>query len=315
MKKLARKTVILSACVATMAFAIPSRSMAREGQPSDQQQEQQSQNQQNQQNPQQQNQSSPQQPPAPAAGQEPANTDASHPASTSGQNQPGLTFKEKQNIEHEKETGTSKDRVLWMMPNFLTIENADQVPPLTTEQKFATVGRGLIDPWEFGIMAVGAGIEQASNSIPEYGQGFQGYAKRYATAYADNAVENVIASAVLPSLLHQDPRYYQLGHGGFAKRTLHAFSRLFITRTDSGGEQFNYSEVLGAGMAAAISDYGYHPQGDRSFGNVAGVWGTQMGWDLSMYMLKEFWPDLRRLHEHHHHTEPTPQTDQPPPIQ
>jgi hypothetical protein len=331
MKKLARKTAVLFLWFGAMAFALPSRGMAQEAQPPDQQQEQQSQNQSNQQNPQQQNQPSPQQTPAPGAGQQPANADTSHPAATSGRqpttgsssqsgstqnpNQPGLTTKEKENIEHEKETGTSKDRVLWMMPNFLTIENADQVPPLTTEQKFATVGRGLIDPWEFGIMALGAGIEQASNSIPEYGQGFQGYAKRYVTAYADNAVENVMASAVLPSLLHQDPRYYQLGHGGFAKRTLHAFSRLFITRTDSGGEQFNASEVLGAGMAAAISDYGYHPQGDRSFGNVANVWGTQMGWDLSMYMLKEFWPDLRHFREHHHHGDQAPLSDQPPPIQ
>jgi hypothetical protein len=217
--------------------------------------------------------------------------------------QPGLTTKEQQNIEHEQKTGTSNDRLFWVLPNFLTIESADTVPPLTVREKFETQVRGLIDPSEFVLMAIVAGLGQASDSIPQYGQGFEGYAKRYATAYADNAVENMMSSAVLPSLLHQDPRYYQLGHGGFARRSWHAFSRLFVTRSDSGKDQFNYSEVFGAGMAAAISDYGYHPSGDQSAGNVANVWGTQMGLDLMTYMVKEFWPDLRRRFERKHQPE------------
>jgi hypothetical protein len=241
------------------------------------------------------------QPPAePAPPEQPAAGSATHPTQT----QSGMTTKEQQNVEHEKETGTSKDRLFWALPNFMTIENADKVPPLTVRQKFETTARGLIDPSEFVLMTVVAGLGQASNSIPEYGQGFDGYAKRYVTAYADNAVENMMSSAVLPSLLHQDPRYYQLGHGGFARRTFHAFSRLFITRSDSGKDQFNCSEVFGAGMAAAISDYGYHPAGDQSIGNVANVWGTQMGWDFFTYMIKEFWPDLRRKGEKWHRTGP-----------
>jgi hypothetical protein len=220
--------------------------------------------------------------------------------------QPGLTTKEAENVEHEQESGTSKDRLFWVFPNFLTIEMTDQVPPLTVREKFETQVRGLIDPSEFVLTAIVAGLGQASNSIPEYGQGFEGYAKRYVTAYADNAVENMMSSAVLPSLLHQDPRYYQLGHGGFARRTWHAFSRLFITRSDAGQDQFNFSEVFGAGMAAVISDYGYHPSGDQSAGNVANVWGTQMGLDYMTYMLKEFWPDLRRKFERKHRSEPAP---------
>ena len=239
-------------------------------------------------------------PQTPTGSQQPAVEPTSEkpaPGVASQPPQPGLTTKEKQNLEHEQETGTSKDRLFWVLPNFLTIESTDKVPPLTVRQKFETTVRGLIDPSEFVLQAVVAGLGQASNSIPEYGQGFEGYAKRYATAYADNAVENVMSSAVLPSLLRQDPRYYQLGHGGFTRRTLHAFSRLFITRSDSGKDQFNFSEVFGAGMAAVISDYGYHPSGDQSAGNVANVWGTQMGLDYMTYMIKEFWPDLRRRFE------------------
>jgi hypothetical protein len=182
------------------------------------------------------------------------------------------------------------------MPNFLTMENTENIPPLTSGDKFKVVGRSLIDPSEFVLIGFVAGLGQASNSNPSYGQGAQGYGKRYATAYADNAIENFIASAVLPSLLHQDPRYYQLGHGGFLRRTGHALSRVVMTRSDSGRSQFNYSEVFGAGMAAAISTYSYHPESERGVGTVISVWGTQIGWDVGTYMLKEFWPDLRRKH-------------------
>lgn len=189
---------------------------------------------------------------------------------------------------------TSHDRLFWALPNFLTVEDADKVPPLTSGQKFKLVARGVFDPAEFVLIAFVAGLGQASDSDPSYGQGAQGYAKRYGTAYGDNAIENFMAYAVFPSVLHQDPRYYQLGHGGFRKRAVHALSRVVLTRSDSGQTQFNYSEILGAGTAAAISTYAYHPQSERSFGNVATVWASQMGWDVATYMVKEFWPDLRK---------------------
>jgi hypothetical protein len=236
---------------------------------------------------------------SPAATQAPA---AKQPQP--GQAQAGSSTKEQKNIQHEQETGTSKDRLFWTMPNFLTMENTENIPPLTSGDKFKVVGRSLIDPSEFVLIGFVAGLGQASNSNPSYGQGAQGYGKRYATAYADNAIENFIASAVLPSLLHQDPRYYQLGHGGFLRRTGHALSRVVMTRSDSGRSQFNYSEVFGAGMAAAISTYSYHPESERGVGTVISVWGTQIGWDVGTYMLKEFWPDLRRKHHRNQQDNP-----------
>lgn len=239
-----------------------------------------------------QNQSQQQPSPAAEAGASQSATSQRQPA----QPQPGMSAKEQKNIQHEKDTGTSKDRILWTLPNFLTLEDAENIPPLTSGQKFKVVGRSLIDPSEFVLIGFVAGLGQASNSDPSYGQGAQGYGKRYATAYADNAIENFMASAALPSLLHQDPRYYQLGRGGFLKRAGHAISRVVITRSDRGQEQFNYSEVFGAGIAAAISTYSYHPAQDKNFGTVAKVWSTQIGWDVGTYMLKEFWPDLRRKH-------------------
>lgn len=240
------------------------------------------------------NPSQSQQQPPPVA--QPGTTQSAAAKPPPGQKQPGVSTKEQQNIQHEKDTGTSKDRILWTLPNFLTLEDAENIPPLTSGQKFKVVGRSLIDPSEFVLIGFVAGLGQASDSDPSYGQGAQGYGKRYALAYADNAIENFMASAALPSLLHQDPRYYQLGHGGFLKRAGHAISRVVLTRSDSGQTQFNYSEVFGAGMAAAISTYSYHPAQDKNFGTVVSVWGTQIGWDVGTYMLKEFWPDLRRMH-------------------
>jgi hypothetical protein len=205
-----------------------------------------------------------------------------------------------QSQQQDKQSGqqqqkTSNDRLFWALPNFLTLENAANVPPLTAKEKFKVTARGLFDPSEFVLTGFVAGLGQAANSNPSYGQGMQGYGKRYGTAYGDNFVENFMASAIFPSLLHQDPRYYELGHGGFFRRTAHAIGRILITRSDSGHTQVNFSELGGAFAAASISTYTYHPSSERGIGNVVSVWGTQMSWDAATYVLKEFWPDLRKL--------------------
>ncbi|MGC1382429.1 MAG: hypothetical protein WA823_01530 [Candidatus Acidiferrales bacterium] len=201
--------------------------------------------------------------------------------------------------------GTSNDRLFYVLPNFLTLEESEQVPPLTAKQKFAVTARGIYDPAEFALTGIVALLGQASNSDPSYGQGMQGYAKRYATTYGDNVIENFMASAIFPSILHQDPRYFQLGHGGAKKRIWHAFTRAFVTRSDSGAHQFNFSEIGGALAAAGISTYTYHPQSDRGFSEVITVWGTQVGWDVGTYVLKEFWPDLRNKYSKHHNNAET----------
>jgi len=85
-----------------------------------------------------------------------------------------------------------------------------------------------------------------------------------------------------------------LGHGGFWHRTSYALSRLIITRSDSGSSQFNASEIFGSASAAAISTYGYHPENDKTLGNAASVWGTQVAYDGLAFVVKEFWPDIRR---------------------
>lgn len=190
--------------------------------------------------------------------------------------------------------GTSNDRVFFALPNFLTLENVGQVPPLTTAEKFKVTARSSFDPVEYLWYAALAGISQAENSEPGFGQGGAAYAKRYAAYFADGTIENFMTAAILPSLLHQDPRYFQMGKGGFWRRTGYAASRVFVTRADGGHNQFNYSEVFGSAAAAGISTYSYHPVGDRNFPNALSVWGTQVGYDTLTFVVKEFWPDIRR---------------------
>jgi hypothetical protein len=197
-----------------------------------------------------------------------------------------------------KQTGTSNDRLFFALPNFLTVENSGQVPPLTAKQKFKTVLRSSFDPVQIPWYAALAGISQAENSEPGYGQGAEGYAKRFGAAAADGTIENFWVSAILPSLLHQDPRFFQKSTGGFWSRAGYAVSRIFITRGDSGNSEFNASEIFGSAIAAGISTYSYHPHADKTLANTADVWGTQLGYDTITIVLKEFWPDIRRKFSH-----------------
>lgn len=213
-----------------------------------------------------------------------------------------------------KNAGTSNDRLFLALPNFLTLENAGKVPPLTTAQKFKVVARGSFDKIEFPWYGILSGISQAENSEPGYGQGWEGYGKRYASAFADGTIENFMTSAVLPSILHQDPRFFQSSEGGFGRRAGYAVSRIFVTRTDSGRSQFNYSEIVGSALSAAISTNSYHPRSfittrynpatgtltyvynasSRTLPNTASVWGTQVLYDTITIVIKEFWPDIHR---------------------
>src|ERR1700719_1802120 len=202
--------------------------------------------------------------------------------------------KDDKNKCQAEQTGISKDRLFFTLPNFLTVENAGQIPPLTTGQKFKVVARSSFDYVEFPWYAFLAGISQAQNSEPGYGQGAAGYGKRYGAAFADGTIENFWTSAILPSLLRQDPRFYQLGKGSLWHRTGYAVSRIFVTRTDSSHDEFNASEVFRSAIAAGISTYSYHPQSDRTLSNTASVWGTQIGYDTITLVVKEFWPDIRR---------------------
>jgi hypothetical protein len=250
----------------------------------------------------------------PALAQEPAQPEAQQPATqpaqqtqqpgqkppsaTSGGIQPATAQKAGQDQGRQKpaQNGAtqSKDRLFFALPNFNTLENAGNVPPLTVGQKFKLITRSSFDPAQFVWYGLISGIGQADNSESAYGQGWGAYGKRYATTMADGTVEGYMVSGIFPSVLKQDPRYFIMGKGTVMHRTVYALSRLFITRSDSGHAEFNASEILGSASAAAISTYGYHPENDKTLSNTASVWGTQVAYDGIAIVIKEFWPDIRR---------------------
>lgn len=168
----------------------------------------------------------------------------------------------------------SNDRLFYTLPNFLTVESPSNLRPLRAQQKFKVVARTSFDYVEYPWYAFRASISQAQDNEPSYGQGAAGYAKRYALTFADCTFENFMVGAVLPSLLRQDPRFYRSGHGTVLHRTGYAVSRIFVTRTDSGREQFNYSEIVGSALAAGVSTYSYHPAGGSQSSQRCGAMGN-----------------------------------------
>jgi len=181
--------------------------------------------------------------------------------------------------------------MFYVMPNYLTVDGQSQVPPVSWKEKFSMAAKGSFDPYEFTIVGIVAGIHQASDNDPEFGQGFKGYAKRYGAAFADQVDGNIMVGGVFPTILKVDPRYYRLGRGSFAHRFGYAIDRIFIARKDSGAHTFNISEFAGNAAAIGISNV-YYPAADRNFSGNLNDWGTQMGLDALGNELKEFWPDV-----------------------
>jgi hypothetical protein len=182
-------------------------------------------------------------------------------------------------------------RILWIFTNHRTAEESANVQKLTPRGKFSIAWHDTTDHAIFLQSALLAGIGQATNANPSFGQGTEGYAKRFGAAYGDFAVQNMMTEGVFPTLLHQDPRYFRRRNGTGRSRLGYAVSRLFVTRTDSGKHQFNYSEVFGGATSLAISN-AYHPDGRRPGDNMQ-RYGVQLGFDAASNVLKEFWPDLK----------------------
>ena len=165
--------------------------------------------------------------------------------------------------------------------------------PLGPNQKFVFATKNAFGLPSTIFAAVGAGANQAQNLYPEFHQGAPGYARYYWHSFADQAVDSYAVNFLLPTALHQDPRYYRLGQGGAWKRTQYSLSRLLVTRTDSGATEFNTSQVLGSGVAASISSL-YYPQRDRTASLVSQRWASNLAGDGLLMVLQEFTPDFNR---------------------
>ncbi|WP_187290231.1 carboxypeptidase-like regulatory domain-containing protein [Terriglobus saanensis] len=188
-----------------------------------------------------------------------------------------------------------KQRVLGIVPNFYSsyIWNA---APLPAKQKFDLAMKSRTDPVAFVITGVVAGIEQARDRFPAYGQGTEGYAKRYGASYATSAVGRFMGYAVLPSVFHQDPRYFYMGSGSTRSRAFYAMTRPFVTRGDNGRSQPNYSYILGSFIAGGVSNL-YHPADDRGArltvdNALLGIAASSIGNLVREFVLRKYTPSV-----------------------
>jgi hypothetical protein len=188
-------------------------------------------------------------------------------------------------------------RLFGMMANYTTVEKQEHFSKISAATKFKLTVKTMTDPVTVSFLGGIALLGQARNSDPTYGQGFAGYDKRFATFYADTGIGTLMTTSVFPTVLHQDPRYFQLRQGSVRRRFVHAVSSVFVTRSDDGVRQFNYSQIAGNAVAAGISN-AYRPESQRTVGNTMTVWGSDTLLNMFCNVAKEFWPSIRdRLHE------------------
>jgi hypothetical protein len=219
------------------------------------------------------------------------------PATTDGQSSPPDAPKPQAGASTtsnpDEDYGKQDKRILWVIPNYRAVSANTHLPPLSFKSEMWLATQDTFDYSDFIFVGALSGLDMASRSQPTFGQGAQGFGKYYWHVFADTGIENYMAEAIVPAVTREDPRYYTLGKGGFPKRALYAFDRLFITRTNSGGSTFNLSEVVGAGGAAGIGNF-YYPAEANPWVRTYQRWGTQVGLDGVFNLVKEFWPDISK---------------------
>jgi hypothetical protein len=187
--------------------------------------------------------------------------------------------------------GRQTKRILYIVPNFRAVSADQHLPPQTVKEKFKTAMLDSVDYSSFIFVGAQAGVAMATDSYREFGQGAKGYGRYYWHTLADTINENTWVEFIIPSALHQDTRYYTLGKGAFGKRVGYAFSRVAITRTDSGHRAINYSEIIGAGAASGTSNL-YYPSQERTLTKTYQRWITYLAIDGGVFVFKEIWPDI-----------------------
>lgn len=224
--------------------------------------------------------------PEPAPQAESAAPQSSNAGGTAQQNQSAPTTP-------GDSAGQQTKRILGIVPNFRAVSTDEKLPPETVKDKFMGATEDSFDYSSIFFPAVIAAWNMDQRATPEFHEGGAGYARYFWHAAADQTSENYWVEFIFPTITKEDGRYYTLGRGGFLKRTSYALSRAVITRSNSGKEVFNISEVFGAGAAAGISNL-YYPSASRSLGNTGSEWALDVGIDAGTFWFREFWPDINR---------------------
>jgi hypothetical protein len=194
-------------------------------------------------------------------------------------------------------------RAFGVIPNYKTAEESAVFEPLTVKQKFTIAVKDSFDYPVFATTAFFTGISQLNgdnNSI--YGQGLKGFAHRYGIEYADQTLGNFFPEAIIPTLFHDDPRYFRRGVGSVHGRLLYALSRMVVGKSDTGVWTFNSPEIVGNIAAASLAST-YHPH-QRTTGDILSEASNFWESDAVGNVIKEFWPDIKRHFGKHHNEAP-----------
>ena len=185
-------------------------------------------------------------------------------------------------------------RIMGVLPNFRSVTAGANVPKESTREKLIMATWDNFDYTSLFFAGFIAGDSFATKSTPEFHQGAAGFARYYWHTVADQAIENYFVEVIVPTVTHEDARYYAMGKegGGFMKRAGYSLSRVLITRTDAGKRTFNYSEITGSAAAASTSIF-YYPAKERTVKNGLRDWGLDVTYDGVTFFFHEFWPDIR----------------------
>ena len=170
---------------------------------------------------------------------------------------------------------------------------ATSVGPLSVKQKFALFADESVAPSRFLSSAAGAGISQARNSLDAYGQGAEGYGKRFGSSMATAASNNFFGTFVMSSMLHRDPRYFPTVHGGAGHRIGYALSRIVVARTDDGKEAANWPRIIAPLLAESLAN-SYLPDKEQTAGRTFRRYGIRVGLNTVSNALREYWPTIFR---------------------
>ncbi len=186
-------------------------------------------------------------------------------------------------------------RIFGVIPNNRTTEAYLPFASISARQKMTIAAKDSFDWPVYPTAAAFAALYQIEYQNPTFGQGMKGYAKRFAAAYGDQMIGNMMTEGIVPSVLHEDPRYFRIGEGSVWYRIRYALRQIVITRTDSGHHTLNIAELGGNAAAVALSNAWYPDT--RTASDDAQKWAIQVATDSFSNVLKEFWPDVkRRLH-------------------
>src|SRR5438067_1936160 len=193
---------------------------------------------------------------------------------------------------YQEKPRAQSGRILKIFPAYGVVNSsAEPVQPLSPQDKFVLSLHGAADPYNLLVAGTTAGIEQAADIFPGYGQGAEGYGKRFGASLADQASNSLFKNFAFPVLLREDPRYFRKGQGTIKQRFGYAISRVFVTRKDSGNTGFNFSRVLGSLASSALANT-YYPASDRGVGSTFARVGIAFGTDSALNVISEFGSDL-----------------------